>query len=143
MIPESTFSALLNAFFLLVGGALGFALNWMLEERKQLHELRRSAGPVRVKAYRALWPLCASVLRDEQRGEQAEALLRWYESGGGLFLSLPAAKRFYQAVHLLRADALSVNEREALKNHLTWLRTEMKAHIGSYSRQEAETQITA
>lgn len=125
----------------LAGAALGFLLSWWLEERKQQHELRRSVASVRVKAYRALWPLCAPMASQEQPVERADALLVWYEKGGGLFLSLAATERLLNAMYLLRAGAVSADERAKLEHHLSWLRTEMKLHIGSYTRREAKTKI--
>lgn len=125
-----------------VAGVLGFALSWFLEERKQHHELRRSAGPLRVEAYRSLWPLCGQDHKNGQgRQEQADAMFSWYESGGGLFLSFAAAEHFFDARKLLLTKHLSEQEQKEVWHHLTWLRTEMKHHIGSYTRKEAATQL--
>jgi hypothetical protein len=133
---------IVNTFIALLGGALGFGLKWLLAERKERYELRRSIAPMRAEAYRSLWSLCRSRdIAPEARNDRAKSLWEWYDSGGGLFLSLAASNRFFRAIRLLEKADLSAAEYQQMKDHLTWLRTEMKYHIGSYTRGEAETQI--
>lgn len=120
------------------GGILGFSLKWFLAERKERYELRRSIAPLRAEAYKSLWVLCKSDMKTDER---LTALWDWYNSGGGLYLSLPASERFHSAVKLMNTDKLSDQDSIAVKDHLTWLRTEMKYHVGSYTRREKKTQI--
>lgn len=133
----------INVLLLFLGGTFGFVLQWSFAERKEHYELRRSIAPFRIEAYRALWVLCDKNEIDRQLSVRAEALFKWYNDGGGLFLSLAASKRFFSVLTLLRRDNLNGVEMEQLKENLTWLRTEMKYHVGSYTRKEAHTQIPA
>lgn len=133
----------LNVGLLLLGGAFGFVIQWVLAERREHYELRRSIAPFRIEAYRALWVLCGKQSIETELESRAEALQKWYNDGGGLFLSLAASKRFFSAISLLKRSDLSPKELEELKEHLTWLRTEMKYHVASYTRKEAHTQIPA
>lgn len=131
----------INVALLLVGGAFGFVLQWVLAERKEHYELRRSIAPFRIEAYRALWVLCDKTNVEETVMHRAEALKKWYHEGGGLFLSLAASNRFFNVIALLQKSELTEVEIRQLKENLTWLRTEMKYHVGSYTRKEAHTQI--
>lgn len=131
----------INVMLLLLGGTFGFVLQWSFAERKEHYELRRSIAPFRIEAYRALWVLCDKNELYQQLGARADALNKWYNNGGGLFLSLAASKRFFTALSLLKRENLSEMELEQLSENLTWLRTEMKYHVGSYTRKEAQTQI--
>lgn len=124
------------------GGVGGFLLNWFLVERKEWYELHRSIAPARADSYRALWPICRRIVEDAERATRAIDLRSWYEQGGGLFLSLRASQRYFAAIALLeRKGELTTSEFKQLGEHLTWLRTEMKYHVGSYSRRDAKTQI--
>ncbi len=130
-----------NILTVLIGGFLGFGLNWFLAERKERYELRRSIAPSRVEAYKSLWVLCKKDLKPGEQSERAQSLWEWYHNGGGLFLSLKASERFFSAAKLLGKDKLSEPELKNLQDNLTWLRTEMKYHIGSYTQKEKKTQI--
>ncbi len=130
-----------NILTVFIGGILGFLLNWFLAEKKERYELRRSIAPIRVEAYKSLWVLCKKDLKPGEQSERAQALWEWYHNGGGLFLSLKASERFFTAAKLLGNDKLSEYELKDLHDNLTWLRTEMKYHIGSYTKTEKKTQI--
>ncbi|HLP94024.1 MAG TPA: hypothetical protein VK168_08305 [Saprospiraceae bacterium] len=131
----------INVALLLLGGAFGFVLQWVLAERREHYELRRSIAPFRIDAYRALWVLCDKSDIEITLNERAVALKKWYHDGGGLFLSLAASKRFFNVLALLQKSDLNQSDLEQLKENLTWLRTEMKYHVGSYTKKEAHTQI--
>jgi hypothetical protein len=135
---ELTFN---NIGIALAGGVLGFLLKWFLAERKERYEFRRSIAPQRVEAYRSLWELCRKKLPPNQRAAKAEALWSWYNSGGGLFLSLAASKRFFSAAKLMEQEGLSDEDAATMHEHLTWIRTEMKYHVGSYTWWDKKTQI--
>jgi hypothetical protein len=141
-----------------LGGVLGFGLNWILAERKERYELRRSIAPMRVEAYKSLWVLCEKDLKPDERTARIEALWDWYNSGGGLFLSLTASERFFSAMKLMQKVSLMEQEQKEspieqeqkeslmkqlkdMQDNLTWLRTEMKYHVGSYTRSEKNTPI--
>ena len=130
-----------NILTILFGGALGFGLNWFLAERKERHELRRSIAPMRVEAYKSLWVLCKKGLQPDERTARVEALWDWYNSGGGLFLSLNASERFFSAMKLMQKESLIEQELKDMQENLTWLRTEMKYHVGSYTQSEKKTRI--
>lgn len=136
-------STLIQSVLLAVaGGVGGFSLNWMLAERREWHELRRSISAARAEAYQNLWPLCRGNVRESDRSIRLRRLTSWYERGGGLFLSLRASQRYFDAIALLRQRApLNAGQNAKLNEHLTWLRTEMKRHVGSYTRHEAKTRI--
>ena len=131
-----------NILIAIVGGALGFGLNWFLAERQERYELRRSIAQMRVEAYKSLWVLCKKRgLIPDELPARAEALWDWYNSGGGLFLSLAASERFFRAVKLMQKEKLSEPELKDILDNLTWLRTEMKYHVGSYTRREKNSHI--
>ena len=129
-----------SIFATLLGGVLGFFLKWFLAERKERYELRRSIAPMRAEAYKSLWPLCRE-LKLEERSDRTKELSDWYHSGNGLFLSLAASQRFFSAMKLMQQKTLTEPELKTMETHLSWLRTEMKYHVGSYTRREKETQI--
>jgi|LakMenEpi03Aug12_release.lakeMendotaPanAssembly.Ray.scaffolds.fasta_scaffold891056_1 hypothetical protein len=131
----------INVALLLLGGAFGFVLQWVLAERREHYELRRSIAPFRIEAYRTLWMLCDKTDVEDFLDQRGKDLKKWYHDGGGLFLSLAASKRFFNVLALLQKQELNSLEIEDLKENLTWLRTEMKYHVGSYTRKEAHTQI--
>ena len=125
-----------------VAGALaGFVLQYVLQERKAGYEMRNAIAQPRVQAYLELWPMCDKEVPDVERAGRAEALWSWYSKGGGLFLSLAGSIHFFSALRLLKEEALEPERVEALQTHLTWMRTEMKFHVGSYSRGQARKQI--
>jgi hypothetical protein len=131
-----------NILIAILGGALGFGLNWFLAERQERYELRRSIAQMRVEAYKSLWVLCKKRgLTPDELPARAEALWEWYNNGGGLFLSLAASKRYFRAVKLMQKESLSEAELEDMQVNLTWLRTEMKYHVGSYTLREKNSQI--
>lgn len=133
----------------LVGGVLGFGLNWFLAERQERYELRRSIAQMRAEAYKSLWVLCKKDLKPDEVAAREEALLDWYNSeGGGLFLSLAASKRFIDARELMEEARKLMKEKKPtetvlkdIEANLSWLRTEMKYHVGSYTRREKNTKI--
>ena len=131
-----------NILVAILGGALGFGLKWFLAERKERYELRRSIAPMRAEAYKSLWVLCKKKgLTSDELPIRAEALWLWYNNGGGLFLSLAASGRFFGVVKLMQKERLKEAELKEMLDNLTWLRTEMKYHVGSYTRREKSSQI--
>lgn len=131
-----------NILTALVGGALGFGLNWFLAERQERYELRRSIAQMRVETYKSLWVLCKQELEPGERNARVEALSNWYDGGGGLFLSLAATERLFRALKLMRQEKLTGPELVKMQDNLTWLRTEMKYHVGSYTWREKNTPIS-
>lgn len=146
----------------IAGGLLGFGLKWFLAERQAIHELRRETDPGRAEAYKKLWALCrpdfgqrgavakneqpeavlSPILKYENRKERHQSLRDWYEDGGGLFLWLNATGRYWGAMKLLGKESdLSDAEATELKGHLSWLRTELKNQVGSYTKRDRNTQI--
>lgn len=130
-----------KAAIALVAGFLGFFVKWFLAERAERHQLRRSIAPLRARAYRSLWRLCRQDVTDDTRTERADELKGWYERGGGLYLSLAASQRYFAAVQRMGAETISDRDLEMIRDNLTWLRTELKQHVGSYTSREAHKQI--
>jgi hypothetical protein len=132
-----------NILVAILGGALGFGLKWFLAERQERYELRRSIAQMRAEAYKSLWVLCKEKgLTSDELPARIEALWNWYNNGGGLFLSLAASKRFFAAVNSIQKENLSEEEKlKVMLDNLTWLRTEMKYHVGSYTRREKSSKI--
>ena len=136
-------STLLGRVTLAIGGVIvGFFAQWILTERRERFALRRSVARLRAEAYRALWPMCSQDFIEETRMDRAQRLRTWYGEGGGLFLSLAASERYFYARALLeQKNDLSEKQEEDLSKHLSWLRTQLKRHVGSYTWWEARTEI--
>jgi hypothetical protein len=130
-----------RVILVLLGGTVGFATRWILAERRERWALRRSIPQLRAEAYKRLWPLCEPCLAVDRK-TRALKLKAWYsDDGGGLFLSLSASKRYFSALAGLEKGELTDSEEEGLNADLTWLRTQLKYHVGSYSWHEAKSQI--
>lgn len=131
-----------NIIVAIIGLILGYISSLFLAKfnaRMALQrELKNSVSEKKSIFYIELWSLCDHNLDDEVSAKtRYEALLNWYNAGGGLVLSFKATNHFFSALNILENDfMLSQTE---LKNHLTWLRTEMKFEVGSYTRKEANT----
>jgi len=126
---------------LLIGGILGAAALYVssrLERRKAADELKKAFAADRAKAYQGLWAASITPVDEPSRSAVAESLRKWYAEGGALFLSLTASREFFRAKKALHDPDTRL---DLAKAALSRLRTELKHDCGSYSRQEAETQI--
>ncbi|HMU15117.1 MAG: hypothetical protein JST41_07400 [Bacteroidetes bacterium] len=130
----------------LIGLVVGFLSNYVIARLNARSELIRSISDKRADAYVALWKLCNGrdlgnrAARIERHGQLNE----WYANGGGLFLRFAATNRLMSAIRILgRAEQGDASDAELadLAHNLSWLRTEMKYAVGSYSRLEAKRQI--
>ncbi|MEP0265112.1 hypothetical protein [Dokdonia sp.] len=103
-------------------------------------ELKNSIAQKKAETYIKLWKLCENnISKKEEQDKRLEKLQKWYSNGGGLMLSFKAADHFFGALDILKKDFEKNNE--VLKTHFTWLRTEMKYEVGSYTRKEADTYL--
>ena len=125
----------------IIGLVLGFFSNYLLAKYNSRSELIKSTIEKRANSYVELWELCDDKLSSHaKQKERYEAMKKWYSEGGGLFLKFEATDRFIECVSILKEAnnyELSNNQLIKLKEHLSWLRTEMKYAVGSYSRREA------
>lgn len=133
-----------NIAVALIGLFLGYISSLLLAKFNAKmalqRELKNSISEKKSKFYIKLWTLCDFNLNNEESTtKRYEELLNWYNSGGGLMLSFKATDHFFGALNILKNGSLK--NLPELKSHLTWLRTEMKLEVGSYSRKEANKSI--
>lgn len=103
-------------------------------------ELKNAIAQKKAETYIKLWKLCENNISNEKEQEKRlKRLQKWYSNGGGLMLSFKAAGHFFGAIEGLEEDF--EKNKEKLKTHFTWLRTEMKYEVGSYTRKEADTNL--
>lgn len=127
----------------LVGIGIGFLSNFLIAKFKARYELKGAIATIKANFYIDLWKLCEQDIdNEEERISKYTSLNKWYANGGGLLLSFNATDHFIGALKLLKkTDGLSHEEILKLKEHLTWIRTEMKFEVGTYSRKEANTKL--
>jgi len=120
---------------------IGFFGNYFIARFNARKELKKSISADRAEHYLKLWKLCNRDIRSEKKQiERLEKLKNWYDTGGGLLLPFKATDRFIGAMNILEKSSehkLTNTELKTLENDLSWLRTEMKYEVGSYSRKEA------
>ena len=103
-------------------------------------ELKNAIALKKGDDYLKLWKLCDSnITTVSEMKERKEAMDEWYANGGGLFLTFKATNHFFGAAKLLASNENS--NLNAVKKEFTWLRTEMKVEVGSYTRKEADTYL--
>lgn len=127
----------------LVGIGIGFLSNFLIAKFKARYELKGAIAITKANFYIDLWKLCEQNIKTlEERNKKYKLLKDWYVEGGGLLLSFKATDRFIGALKILqKAEDLSSENLMKLKEHLTWIRTEMKYEVGTYSRKEARTKL--
>ncbi len=125
----------------IAGFLIGFFGNYFIAKYNARNELKKSMSEHRAKFYLELWKLCNRQIDERnQQLERRKEIQAWYEKGGGLLLPFKATDRLIGASNILEISqnrALNENELAHLKENLSWLRTEMKFAVGSYSRKEA------
>ncbi len=102
-------------------------------------ELKNSIASKKAEKYIELWKLCEFNINDLEQQQRLDKLQQWYSGGGGLMLSFKATDHFFGAINVLKNEI--DQENNILKRHFTWLRTEMKYEVGSYTRKEADTHL--
>jgi uncharacterized membrane protein YgaE (UPF0421/DUF939 family) len=127
----------------LLGIGIGFLSNFLIARYKARYELKGAIANTKANFYIDLWKLCEQNIESkEEREAKYKSLNSWYTEGGGLLLSFGATDRFIGALKLLqKSKDLTLDEINLLKQHLTWIRTEMKFEVGTYSRKEAKTKL--
>lgn len=124
------------------GLLIGFFGNYFIAKFNARNEIKKSTAEKRADSYIELWKLCRNGIdSQEEQKKRFKKLKIWYTNGGGLLLPFKATDRFVGALNLLRASKklkLSDEQLKKLKSDLSWLRTEMKYEVGSYSRKEAD-----
>ncbi|MEY8868416.1 hypothetical protein AB9K24_02850 [Meridianimaribacter flavus] len=97
----------------------------------------------RATYYIELWKLCEyNLTTKDAQIEKLNNMKQWYDDGGGLLLPFKATNRLLGAIKILKKkEELNDVDISNLKENLTWLRTEMKYEVGSYSRKEAKTKL--
>ncbi len=134
-------SSILLALF---GVIIGYISNYLIAKYKARFELKNAITDIKAKYYIDLWGLCEpKISSEEERLNKYNQMKQWYEKGGGLLLSFKATNHFLGALKILEKDQKTISKKRVtdLKKHLTWIRTEMKYEVGSYSRKEAKTQL--
>ncbi len=120
---------------------IGFFSNYFIAKFNARNELKKSISEDRARFYIELWELCdRNIDSKEEQITRYEKLNKWYKKGGGLLLPFEATDRFIGALTLLKKSTtktLSEEETKHIINNLSWLRTEMKYEVGSYTRKEA------
>jgi len=126
-----------------IGIAIGFSGNYYLAIFRARNELKKEIAMKKASYYIELWKLCENNLNDTaSRNERHDSLEKWYTDGGGLLLSFKATNRLLGAIRILKnTKELALDEESKLKENLTWLRTEMKYEVGSYSKREAKRKL--
>lgn len=124
-----------------IGLLVGFWGNYFIAKFNARNEQKKSIAGKRAEMYIMLWELCDKQI--DTRKEQKDRLLKlhdWYLKGGGLLLPFQATDRLAGAMRKLEVSKekeLDERELSSLKQDLSWLRTEMKYEVGSYTRKEA------
>jgi hypothetical protein len=132
-----------NIGLTILGIVIGFGGNYFLAVFNARSELKKEIATKRASYYIELWKLCEfNLITKENNIERYKLLKDWYDSGGGLLLPFKATNRLLSAMKLLKnSEELNTAKMEKIRENLTWLRTEMKYEVGSYSRREAKTQL--
>lgn len=126
----------------IIGVFIGFFGNYFIAKFNARHELKKSISEDRAKHYLELWQLCSRDLGSQKKQiTRYKKLKEWYDKGGGLLLPFKATDRLIGAIKILEKsidEKVSKEQLKILKIDLSWLRTEMKYEVGSYSRREAD-----
>ncbi len=139
-----TLDVLQNLLIAITGIIVGYITSLFLAKYNAKmalqRELKNSIAQKKAEMYIELWKLCENTIsKKKEQEERLKELKTWYSNGGGLMLSFKAADHFFGALEALKKDFDKNNE--TLKMHFTWLRTEMKYEVGSYTRKEADTYL--
>ena len=125
----------------ITGIFIGFFGNYFIAKFTARKELKKSISTDRAEHYLRLWELCnRDIQSNKKQLKRLEKLKKWYDEGGGLLLPFKATDRLIGAMNILEKSLDSPLEASQLKNlehDLSWLRTEMKYEVGSYTRKEA------
>ncbi len=128
-----------------LGIIIGFFGNYFIAKYNARNELKKSISESRAKSYMELWTLCDNNIRTHKKQKRRyEKLNKWYLDGGGLLLPFKATDRFIGALNLLqKSEDIELNKEQhnQVVGNLSWLRTEMKYEVGSYSRKEANRNL--
>jgi hypothetical protein len=132
------------------GFLVGFAAQWLLQERKSRAELVRALAEKRAEALRKLWeittlPVDVTTLGAGDRIPGAvreridRSVLDWYTAqAGALFLSWSATQLLFRMLDLLRNEETHKTE---LETAVSLLRSRLKLDCGIYSAPEARRQL--
>ncbi|WP_262732997.1 hypothetical protein [Gaetbulibacter sp. NE] len=132
-----------NISLTIIGIIIGFAGNYYLAIFNARNELKKEIAMKRATYYIELWKLCEyNLTTKDAQIEKLNNMKQWYDDGGGLLLPFKATNRLLGAIKILKKkEELNDVDISNLKENLTWLRTEMKYEVGSYSRKEAKTKL--
>lgn len=133
-----------NIIIALLGLSIGYVTSLLLAKFNAKmalqRELKNAIASKKIEGYVALWELCDQRISSvEEMGVRRDDLNNWYAKGGGLFLPFKATNHFFGAVKILEKKDISALD--DLHKEFTWLRTEMKFEVGSYTRKEADTSL--
>jgi hypothetical protein len=121
----------------------GYWLNRKIEQFKGELELRRSIAADRAKAYRDLWKLTQTLggtgkrqpIDPAARKSFSKELYAWYwDQGNALYLSHAASALLMQSWPMLKEGVPD----EAVRQHFSKLRTQLKIDCGVISEKEAK-----
>lgn len=125
-----------------LGIIVGFFGNYLIAKYNARNEIKKSISQSRAESFLELWKLCNRDIHTQKKQKKRHKRLdKWYSEGGGLLLPFKATDRFIGALKLLKKSASEELNEEQLGrviNDLSWLRTEMKYEVGSYTRKEAD-----
>jgi hypothetical protein len=131
---------LITAF---IGIVIGFFGNYFIAKLNARIELKKSVSDRKAAYYVQLWKLCGKNIKTrEAQRERYKKLGKWYKKGGGLLLTFKATDKFLGALNILKTSKqqkITGDELDLLISNLSWLRTEMKFEVGSYTRKEANS----
>jgi hypothetical protein len=136
--------SLINSITLTIFGvAIGYVSTFLITKYKVKYDLKNAISNIKAKNYMELWSLCESNIHSrEERLKKLKLMKKWYEKGGGLLLSFNATNHFLGALKILElTNDIDLETIKKLKKHLSWIRTEMKFEVGSYSKKEAKTKL--